>query len=123
MTKEEALKVLTDAEVSLELTKAGDFTANQLELMAKGVQADKTIADLNKRLIDAEEGSGSGAKRHPRFKVDGKTVELVIPESIIRLEGERRKVNATTLKEDKALLAHLVKIQAGCLRIFEPKKS
>lgn len=65
MTKDENIATLTAAGVSLELTKAGEMTADQLELMVAGLAVpelnkvigdrEKTITDLQKSLDD--EGS------------------------------------------------------------------
>lgn len=126
MTKDESIKKLTDAKVSLELTKAGELTADQLELMANGLdvpELQKQVLDLNGELTKAQEDTRVAKKENPRLKRGGRVFELVIAKSSVRFHSERRAVTEKTLREDEALLDYCIKIGAGCLKDVTPEKS
>jgi chromosome segregation ATPase len=144
MTKADLTKELTEnLKISLTPTQNGEMTLEQLQLIHKGAtlpaevtslktkletaendkaKLEETVTELNERLAEAEAGGRGKNKPLPTFKVEKDTYRLKIPNSSVMIKGEKKPVNAQTLKDDPELLAHLVKIKAGCLELVTNSK-
>jgi len=141
MKRADSIKELEKLKISTTPSDDGNLTDAQLELMVQDAKAknletqlnkakkeksetaeelqkaNKMILDLNEQLSSSENGKRS--KNRPTFKVKKETYELVMANSTAIFEKNRVAVNAETLAANPALVEHLVKIQAGCLKLVK----